>query len=334
MPAFRDGGGHGMLRRKPPPADGAVSEGHGGVWARMGLLTTFRERFHPYHRLKQYGLGKNPLYRWLDRPVFYRPHGAALPVCMRLMRHLSYILDSRIVEPGVLSFVRAYAVAEPIADFWDVGANFGFYGWVVRAVAPGSRVLFVEPDADNISCIRDTISRNGLTGAIVIAAAASDREGHAEFVLDRVSGMTGSLDADNAGFNERHYGTPSVSVTVPTTTLDTLACRYAGPSLLKIDVEGAEQRVFAGAAAMLAERQPTVIFEATPGKRDDFLAHLAASNYRIFGADRPDQPAEQGFNRIALPARLQHKEAELLAAWRARYADLAGRRSERESSAS
>jgi hypothetical protein len=54
-------------------------------------------------------------------------------------------------------------------------------------------------------------------------------------------------------------------VTVPAVTLDALRDELARVDFIKIDAQGAEGRILAGARALLARDRPVVLFELWPG---------------------------------------------------------------------
>ncbi len=74
--------------------------------------------------------------------------------------------------------------------------------------------------------------------------------------------------------------------------LDDALDRDYAPAFIKIDVEGAEREVFAGAQRILADHSPIVVFEhgaaavghgGTPTR--DIHGLLSASGHRIFDID-------------------------------------------------
>ncbi len=101
------------------------------------LLFAVRERFHPLHRLRRNRLCAAVLAR-LDRPVSRRVHGLAWPIRVRAIRHLSLLLDSRIVEPGVRALFIALARERAPVVFWNVGANVGLYSLLVLSHDPAA----------------------------------------------------------------------------------------------------------------------------------------------------------------------------------------------------
>lgn len=136
--------------------------------------------------------------------------------------------------------------------FADVGANVGVYSVLAGRVC-GARVHVFEPAQETLPALRTNLAANGLVGAVVVhAVALSDREGEACFTrgLDAVNRFAAQDECD--------------SVPVATACADTLLAD-CGIVAIKVDVEGAEELVFAGAARLLAEPQLRVLLVETVG---------------------------------------------------------------------
>jgi FkbM family methyltransferase len=135
----------------------------------------------------------------------------------------------------VMHFLR------PGDSFIDVGANVGSYTVLASAVC-GAATLAVEPDPDSADHLRDNISLNGLAAKVtLLQAALGAYEGQAGFSIGR--------DTCNHVANGLGPGSRKVRLT----TLDTAAANMK-PRLIKMDVEGYESHVIAGAANTLAGR--------------------------------------------------------------------------------
>jgi FkbM family methyltransferase len=140
--------------------------------------------------------------------------------------------------------------------FVDVGANVGSYT-ILAAGAVGSRVIAIEPDAAALVRLRDNLHLNRVEALVdVHQAIVGDRVGSAR--------ITTSHDTTNRVVVEEGPTVGEPLATVPMTTLDTiLSGRDA--SLIKIDVEGFEAQVLAGAGATLNNpRLRGIIMETNP----------------------------------------------------------------------
>jgi FkbM family methyltransferase len=142
----------------------------------------------------------------------------------------------------------------------DVGANNGDTLAMILAVAPEGRHIAYEPIPE---LAQRLAARH--PGVDVRNAACSDEAGSAEFthVLNApaMSGLRQRQDLPaHAGAVER--------ITVRLEKLDDALPEGFVPSLVKIDVEGAELHVMRGAAETLARHRPYVLFEHGIGGAD------------------------------------------------------------------
>ena len=153
-------------------------------------------------------------------------------------------------EPRVLDELAARL--QPGFTYWDVGSHVGYMVAVAsRLVGATGVVVAFEPNPANVKRLQRTIELNGLDNVTVRAVALSDRVGDSEFFLNDASTM-GSLVVSSS---------LAESVTVRTSTIDEELKSVPAPDLLKIDVEGGESAVLAGASRMLRDHRPTLIVE-------------------------------------------------------------------------
>jgi FkbM family methyltransferase len=144
-------------------------------------------------------------------------------------------LAASLLEPGMLAV--------------DVGANIGaFTVALASAVAPGGTVLAFEPHAGSRQRLARTLELNGLTNVVVDERAVAEEPGQAE-LFEYGPGFESW--ATLAPRRIEHEGRPLDATRTPvaTTTLDEYGIERI--DLLKIDVEGAEERVLRGAAGLL-----------------------------------------------------------------------------------
>ena len=159
---------------------------------------------------------------------------------------------------------------------FDVGANWGFYVLLAsRHRDPTCQIIAFEPHPRSAVELQTQITLNGITNAQVVQAALSDRTGTIEFA-DTGSAIGQKL----AAVNDSHAA--ARTLTVPTMTLDQAADQFAPPDLIKIDVEGAELLVLAGAHNVLQTHRPTLLIEVHgPDKSLALYDLLRHHNYRL-----------------------------------------------------
>lgn len=158
---------------------------------------------------------------------------------------LGYRLRRGEYEPetkGVLSrYLRAGGV------FIDLGANEGYFSVLgSRLVGPHGRVIAVEPQSRLQDVIRANLVENKCSNVRVVKAVVASRTEKVALKLapDMNTGAT-SL------FRSTKYPLPTEDVQSFTLDefLDTASTSYC--DLMKVDVEGAEYDVFAGAQSVL-----------------------------------------------------------------------------------
>jgi len=156
--------------------------------------------------------------------------------------------------------------AGPAMTVFDVGSNVGLYSILLgRAVGPSGRVWGFEPYSPVASYFKQNILANSLGNVTMVDKAVADKDGTADFnVFDEGQDVYNSLGA----VERPAEGLRSTRRTeVPVTRLDTFAAEAGIGSidLLKVDVEGAEEKVLRGARALLNQSKGvTILVEAYP----------------------------------------------------------------------
>jgi FkbM family methyltransferase len=149
--------------------------------------------------------------------------------------------------------------------FFDIGANTGLYSLLSKSVCPKRGVYAFEPFPPVLKILTSNIALNKFAADIVVVdAAASDETGAAElFIPTQEHGLVESSASLSATFKSQH----SEIVTVKTVRLDDYyhQAGLVGPvTVMKIDVEGAEERVLSGAAELMARDKPIIFCEILP----------------------------------------------------------------------
>lgn len=137
----------------------------------------------------------------------------------------------------------------------DCGAHIGEYTLLFASlVGPEGEVHAFEPDPRVFAILQENISRNDLKNVWAHEKALGDAEGEAEFLLapDATASSLARFAAEGKG--ER--------VKVPLTSLDVYVQEMdlKRVDAMKIDVEGSEETVLAGAEWVLAEFEPGLVF--------------------------------------------------------------------------
>lgn len=188
----------------------------------------------------------------------------------------------------------------------DVGANTGVYLLTACAASPDVNVVAFEPVPRLMASLRRNVALNGWDDRCrLLDLALSDTTGTADFVLPTIDVPTSAHLA--AAAYRSHEG---AVVTVQSARLDDVLVDE-DVRLVKIDVEGAEDRVLAGMQRLLARCRPNIIVECLPeGPYREVQRILAEHGYRFLHLQRsgpvptasivPD-PARQFRNILCLP---------------------------------
>jgi FkbM family methyltransferase len=148
-------------------------------------------------------------------------------------------------EPDLAAFVRRRL--RPGDTFVDVGANIGcLTALASRLVGPRGAVVAIEPSPAIIDALQETVSRNDLANVRIVAAAVSDRDHE----LPLFAGPSSNVGKTST---VAHRGSVREQGWVRAAPLGSLVDheQLVAARLIKIDVEGAEDRALAGMVASL-----------------------------------------------------------------------------------
>jgi FkbM family methyltransferase len=161
----------------------------------------------------------------------------------------SYQIYKGRLEAGPIRMLRPWV--KPNTFVIDVGANIGFFTRQFATwVSDGGKVIAVEPEAVNFARLQHAIAEAGLTDVVeTIQAAVAEATGE------------GFLEVNPGHPGDHKLGTAGVPVAM--TTIDDLLDARGWPevSLIKVDVQGAEARVLAGARRTLERFRPALFLE-------------------------------------------------------------------------
>ena len=147
-------------------------------------------------------------------------------------------------------FLHRHLGAEAVAV--DVGANIGVTTLLMSQVVPMGTVVAVEAGRRNFALLSENLDANGCSNVHRVFAAVSSRAGTVHFSENTAYG--GVLEGVRLG------GTGYV---VDAITVDDLVLQRSleRVDLIKIDVEGHEAEVLAGAEATIDRFNPIVVLE-------------------------------------------------------------------------
>lgn len=165
----------------------------------------------------------------------------------------------------------------------DAGANFGHFSLVAsKIVGPAGRVVAFEPEEATYAQLQANVKLLDIPNVTAERAGLSDVDGMLALTRDAHNPGGHSFIAANV----RETG---VSETVPIHRLDSyLANEPRKIGILKLDVQGFEQRLINGAAGRIARDKPVIFCEVWPkgmvAAGDDagpFLQQIRDFGYRL-----------------------------------------------------
>ncbi|WP_316224809.1 MULTISPECIES: FkbM family methyltransferase [unclassified Bradyrhizobium] len=162
----------------------------------------------------------------------------------------------------------------------DIGANKGsFTSWLSRWCGERGRVVAFEPQRELAARLAAVCATAGLCNVTVEAQAVDASSGWRELHIPIGHAPGASLNPP--ALSADRFDT----ATVPVVALDDYFKPDERVALLKVDVEGGELDVFAGARRILERDRPALVFECEArhlfGRTvDDVFAYLTALGYQ------------------------------------------------------
>jgi FkbM family methyltransferase len=164
---------------------------------------------------------------------------------------------SGVIDPNEFCFLDAFLKKE--MTIVDIGANEGFYTvFVADRVGSQGRVIAFEPSQREVKRLNRNLALNAVANTTVETLGVADSDGHAELKLCEY-GHEGQNTLGDFAHRVKQDGTQRVSLVQldsyfaahPVTRID----------LIKIDVEGAEERVLRGGIQILEQFRPVLLME-------------------------------------------------------------------------
>ena len=164
--------------------------------------------------------------------------------------------------------------------FYDIGANVGFFTLVgAQLVGERGHVVAFEPAPATAALLSANVARNGLDRVRLLDIALGDRTGEAHFAVmaENQYGRMAHLDDGSIATVEQ--------IGVRVERLDALVDEgLPPPTIIKMDIEGAETEALRGMETTLREHHPVVLCELH-GTQREVAAAFEAHGYTLRGLD-------------------------------------------------
>jgi FkbM family methyltransferase len=194
------------------------------------------------------------------------------------------------------------ALAETFLDVssrvWDVGANCGTFAHAAASIVRNGQIVAIEPDIWLAALIRRSARKYAPHTIDVVPAAVSNAVTLSRFMVAQRGRASSALE--EAGGRDQMGGVREYQF-VPTVTLDSLLESFEAPDFVKIDVEGAEAMVFAGAQTLLERHRPIVYAEIGPESANTSFELFRESGYRMFALELGELERTCHTNTLFLP---------------------------------
>jgi FkbM family methyltransferase len=208
------------------------------------------------------------------------PNGPGQGLWLKVEPYLEHGYFSGFPEPGVQEEIVRHL--GPGGCFYDAGAHVGYYSLLAsRLVGKAGRVVAFEPDPANVDVLKENLSRNRMSNVEVIPAALWGHRGNVAFQRSasdgpEVSSRRGAVVAPDG--DEFRAGL----IRVEALTLDAFAADHEPPTMIKIDVEGAEVEVLKGAEKLISRTKPVMLLEVHHQPAATFVQNeLLQNGYEI-----------------------------------------------------
>jgi len=184
-----------------------------------------------------------------------------------------YLAYKRLIEAGPVA--RLESVVAPGSTVIDVGANIGFFTLRFgRWVEPGGQVIAIEPERRNMATLRRRVRGAGLQHVVhCVQAVAADRQGELRLAVNRAHPGDHRIADD---------GEPVRAVTID----ELIAGDPRRVTLVKVDVQGAEMLVIAGAQGVIERDRPAMFVE---------IADWALERFGSSGSELIETLADLGY---------------------------------------
>jgi len=143
----------------------------------------------------------------------------------------------------------------------DCGAHMGVFTLLARKRYPDGNVTAFEPNPTNYAALQENLRRNGVVGVTTVPAAVSVISGRLGFEFSPIQSEGGRLAADRHAEQDATTATMVDVVDLP----EFVRNLGASSLLLKLDVEGEEERLVPALLSVLPQRC-ALFFETHRGR--------------------------------------------------------------------
>jgi FkbM family methyltransferase len=212
------------------------------------------------------------------------PKFGSLPIIVSPSAGLKFAFRrSKDLDPTLLSLAKELVHAGDVV--WDIGANVGLFSFSAAFFAGSSGKVFAfEPDTWLVALLRKSCRRQppAIAPVTIVPVAIAAAESLRQFSISRRSRATSHLSE----YGTTQTGGTAESQTVVTVSADWLLRHLPPPSVVKIDVEGAEVEVLSGAKSILERVRPRFLVEVGSAHAVEVAKLFDRHGYTLFDGER------------------------------------------------
>jgi FkbM family methyltransferase len=239
---------------------------------------------------------KSLLYGNKGEPYTYFDHTLRFKVGTRPAR-MKYI-DSEYwdVRNDLLQLAYLKEIFTQDCVLWDIGACYGEYGIIVATMLENkaNKVFCFEPDEVAARVLKENLRLNGLEQAVtVFESAVGEKTG--KIVFENLNGSTTSHIAftnDASSPNSR---------VVDCIALNELSASLPEPTLVKVDIEGAELKMLLSDTGLFQNKKIKFLVELHPWAYPEFKADFEKLCEKITSSGREISLLDEKKNKADLP---------------------------------
>ena len=243
----------------------------------MYIFNFIRLKYHPIFRLFKFNLFKK-LFKL--KFIYLKKSKKFGKFFIYLPRSLNLLVNINNFEKETLDFIQTLNTERKLENtsFIDVGGNVGSYSLYFKNNY-NSKIYIFEPDEDNLILLFKTKKKNKFNNFSIFPFALSNNQKIAKFLVDDISGSTGTLS--------QKRNVPQIKMNlnkendVICVKLDSFKDIINKVSWIKIDIEGHEVEALEGMLELIKRDQPNLIIESNEKNIDRVSKLLNPFDYKI-----------------------------------------------------
>jgi FkbM family methyltransferase len=192
-------------------------------------------------------------------------------------------------------------IAKTTNTFIDVGANIGYFSFLVKQMSPQAQIHSFEPLPKNIESYKKNRELNSFSDMHLYESCVADRMGETEFLIPPLGESGWGRMAHRELFSGQKIKRDVI-------TLDQFCAekKITKVDLMKIDVEGYEMKVLQGAKQLIEKSRPKICIEInepclvdTGTSGAEIFSYLQERAYQMYALDKQrtlvavDRPLEK-----------------------------------------